>query len=325
MHNAFLAKAQEFRDSNTPYATAYIVRRKIPSSGKPGDKAIITRDGDIHGWIGGGCTRGIVLKEALAALQENKPRFVSISPEQKENSFGDTKIYKMTCQSGGEVEIYIEPVIPKPRIMIFGASHIAMALGKITKSMDYQLTAVMTDRDASLFPGADQIQQLDEVVPEEIPENTYIVVCTQGEQDLQAIHKAINANPRYLAFVSSRKKANSIYTDLRDLGINFSQLSKIKTPAGIDIGAKTPEEVAISILAEIIQDYRSEEPPVEAAQKETKIAMPEDFYINPVCQVPVQKSTAKHVLEYEGEKVYFCCDGCKVSFEKEPEKYMAEV
>lgn len=323
MHNTFLAKAQEYREKNRPYAAAYIVRRKIPSSGKPGDKAIISENGEIYGWIGGGCTRGIVLKEALAAIQDNKPRFVSISPDQQEGAFGNTKIYKMTCQSGGEVEVYIEPVLPKPKIMIFGASHIAMALSQITKAMDYQLDVVMTQPDASLFPGADQIRQLNEIDPNEISATTYVVVCTQGEQDLEALHKALQAKPPYLAFVSSRKKANSIYTDLRGLGVSFEQLSSIKTPAGLDIGAKTPEEVAISILAEIIKDYRSEKASSDEAAA-SSITMPEDFYLNPVCNVPVQKSTAKHVLDYKGEKVYFCCDGCKVSFEKEPEKYMAQ-
>lgn len=324
MHNTFLAKATEFKNKNVPYATAYIVRRKIPSSGKPGDKAIITQDGTIHGWIGGGCTRGIVLKEALAAIQDNKPRFVSISSDQKDSAFGNTKLYKMTCQSGGEVEVYIEPILPMPRLMIFGASHIAMALGKIAKAMDYQISAAMIEPDASLFPDADQIHATGSVQVEEIPSDTYIIVCTQGENDLEALYKAVQANPRYLAFVSSRKKANSIFSDLRDLGVNFKQLSSIKTPAGLDIGAKTPEEVAVSILAEIIKDYRSKQATEgdEAPTQAAPASMPEDYYINPVCQVPVQKSTAKHVLEYKDEKVYFCCDGCKVSFEEDPEKYM---
>lgn len=324
MHNAFLAKAQQLKAENQTYATAFIVRRKIPSSGKPGDKAIITPDGSIYGWIGGGCTRGIVLKEALEAMQENKPRFVSISPTLKEDQFGNTKTYTMTCQSGGEVEVYIEPVLPKPKVLIFGNSHIAMALGRIAKAMDYTVTAVMTTADRQSFPEADQVLELNDFDPENLAKSTYIVVCTQGERDLEALHQAILARPEYLAFVSSRRKANSIYTDLRQAGVTFDQLSTIKTPAGLDIGAKTPEEVAISILAEIVQDYRSE----KAEQKTDTVAVSEalstEYYVNPVCNVPVQKSTAKHVLDYEGEKVYFCCDGCKVSFEKEPAKYMVE-
>ena len=139
MRNEFVGKLIELRDNAVPFATAIIVRRLAPSSGKPGDQAVITPDGKIHGWIGGGCTRGIVLKEALLAIKERKPRFVTISPERRESSFPNTKIYSMTCQSGGEVEVYIEPVLPKPHIMIFGNSHIGMALSKLAKAMDLSL------------------------------------------------------------------------------------------------------------------------------------------------------------------------------------------
>ncbi|MEL6143071.1 MAG: XdhC family protein, partial [Bacteroidota bacterium] len=152
MHKSFLAKAARLSKENIPFATAYIVRRKSPSSGKPGDKAVITENGQIYGWIGGGCTRGIVLKEALLSLQDRKPRLVIISPNAQETTSGSTKVYNMTCQSGGEVEVYIEPILPMPQLLIFGSSHIAMALAKIGKSMDYQVQVVMSNVDSSLFP-----------------------------------------------------------------------------------------------------------------------------------------------------------------------------
>lgn len=327
MHNTFLQTANTLNQDNQAYATAIIVRRKIPSSGKPGDKAIITEDGQIHGWIGGGCTRGIVLKEALLSLQDRKPRMVHISPDAIQSDGPNTKLYTMTCQSGGEVEVYIEPVLPKPQILIFGTSHIAMALAKISKAMEYQVEVVMSSTDVNVFPEANKLVSLDEfAVPEKPRANQYVVVCTQGERDAEALYKALGMGSNYLAFVASRCKANSIYHEMRQMGANFDQLKTIKTPAGLDIGAKTPHEVAISILAEIIQDFRSEsggEEETTAEQKVAKTMQDGDYYINPVCQVPVLKSAAKHVLEHAGEKVYFCCDGCKVSFEKEPSKYLA--
>ncbi|MDV7391272.1 XdhC family protein, partial [Arthrospira platensis SPKY1] len=154
MRDSFLEKALELNHKAEPYATAVIVRRKIPSSGKPGDKAIITANGTIHGWIGGGCTRGIVLKEALASLKDHKPRVVNISPEPLGSSFEDTKNYTMTCQSGGEVEVYIEPVIPKPQLLIFGKSHIAMALARIAKAMEYRVDVVMSTFEDGVFATA---------------------------------------------------------------------------------------------------------------------------------------------------------------------------
>ncbi|MEL7221259.1 MAG: XdhC family protein, partial [Bacteroidota bacterium] len=314
---------------NEAFATAYIVRRKVPSSGKPGDKAIITADGQIHGWIGGGCTRGIILKEALLSMSDRKARLVLISPEAKRTNIENTKIYNMTCQSGGEVEVYIEPVLPKPQLLIFGSSHIAMALAKIAKAMEYQVAVVMSSVDETLFSTADKIHALADFDSTKVTTIPYVIVCTQGEGDADAMAKALSLNASYLSFVASRKKANGTYNELRSKGIDFDQLKTIKTPAGLDIGAKTPEEVAISILAEIIQDFRKPGAEITISStndKQEKVPqinlMNEDYYINPVCNIPVLKASAKYVLEHEGESVYFCCYGCKVSFEADPAKYM---
>jgi len=318
MHNSFIDKLNELKNTAEAYAIAIIVRRKIPSSGKPGDKAIITEDGHIHGWIGGGCTRGIVLKEALLSIKERKPKFVSITPSKFEGSAENTKVYAMTCQSGGEVEIYIEPVLPKPQLVIFGTSHIAKSLAKVAKAIEYRVDVVMNNPDANVFPEVDSITGIKDFDIKKIKPSAYIVVCTQGEGDATALHKALSIGSSYLSFVASRRKGNAIFKEVRRMGANFDQLKTIKTPAGLDIGAKMPDEVAISILAEIIKDYRES----SVSNKEELTIKNEDFYMNPVCNIPVQKSTAKHVLDYKGEKIYFCCDGCKVSFEKTPEQYM---
>lgn len=323
MHNAFIDKINEYKNTAEAYAIAIIVRRKIPSSGKPGDKAIITADGHIHGWIGGGCTRGIVLKEALLSIKERKPRFVSISPTKMEGTDENTKIYAMTCQSGGEVEVYIEPVLPKPQLVIFGTSHIAKSLAKVAKAIDYQVDVVMSSADKNVFPEVDNVIGIKDLDDGQIKSSAYIVVCTQGEGDAEALQKALGIGSSYLSFVASRKKAQAIYTEVRDMGATFEQLKTIKTPAGLDIGAKMPDEVAISIIAEIIKHYRDvdEVAPTKEAHKEEIVLKNEDFFMNPVCNIPVQKSTAKHVINYKEKNYYFCCDGCKVSFEKEPDKY----
>ena len=323
MRNEFIDKLIDLRNNAEPFATAMIVRRTTPSSGKPGDKAIITNDGQIHGWIGGGCTKGIILKEALLAIKERKPRFVTISSAKRKSSFPNTKIYSMSCQSGGEVEAYIEPVLPKPQIVIFGNSHIGMALSKLAKAMDYRIDVVQNKVDKEIYPAADHCCAVADYEIKTKHKNAYTIVCTQGEGDMEALYKAITMESQYLAFVSSRKKAQAVFTDLRnEKGITFDQLKKVKTPAGLDLGAKLPEEVAISILAEIIKQFRSEAETAKENTSQSLEAPNDDYYMNPVCNIPIQKSTAKHILEHAGEKVYFCCDGCKVSFEKEPSKYI---
>jgi len=312
-------KALALQKANKSYVLAQVVRRRNPSSSKPGDKAIITADGQIHGWIGGGCTRGIVLKEALASFKDRKPRLVCIAPGVKDDDKANVKQYVMTCQSGGEVDVFIEPILPVPTITIVGVSHIGQALADIASAMKYTVHVAMADVDRSIFPSADEIMPISDLVARDHSGPNYTIVCTQGEADAQSLEMAIKQKPDYLAFVSSRLKANAIFNELRAKGVSFDDLKKIKTPAGLDLGAKTPHEVAISILAEIIKQYRDD---TVQDQGGTDIELSDAYYMNPVCNIPIQKSTAKYVLDYKDEKVYFCCDGCKVSFEKDPKKYM---
>ena len=323
MFHQFLHTTQSLYQSKEPFAIAFVVNREVPSSGKPGDKAVITKDGKITGWIGGGCTRGIVLKEALDAIKTGKPRLVRISPSGEVESKPGVMCYPMTCHSGGSVELYIEPVLPKPQLLIMGKSNVAMALAKLGKAMDYPVTIAAKAIDKTGFGEVDRIIEKG-LKKGDVSANTCIVVCTQGENDEDALEQALKSDASYVAFVASLRKANAIFHTLRQRKITFEQLKKVKTPAGLNINAKLPEEVAISILAEIIQFIRKEdtELPIlkKNATKEESAEM-EDLFINPVCNIPVQKSTAKHVIKYKKKDYYFCCDGCKVSFEKEPAKY----
>lgn len=319
MNKELIDKINLLENSKETFALAQIIRRVNPSSGKPGDKAIITKDGHIYGWIGGGCTKGIVLKESLLAIKDRKSRFITIRPGKFENALNYTKSYVMTCQSGGEVDVFIEPMIPNPTVTIFGASHIARALAKLSMAMGYRTEIVYSESLPIMEEKVDKTISMQDV-PSEDFSNNYLVVCTQGYNDENALELAIKSNPKYCAFVASRKKAASIYGELRSRGVTMDKLKEVFSPAGLDINAKTPEEVAISILGEIIKTFRAEE--TTDADDISGITLGEDYYLNPVCKVPIQKSTAKHVLNYKDEKVYFCCDGCKVSFEKSPAAYM---
>jgi xanthine dehydrogenase accessory factor len=319
MSDEFLDHYKELYKENIPFATAIVVNRVEPSSGKPGDKAIVLQDGTLKGWIGGGCTRGIVLKEALLAMEQGKPRLVNISPDSSGATTHGVVSYTMTCQSGGSVSIYIEPVLPRPHILILGKSHIAMALSKLGKAIGYQVTVLSKGAEKNAFPTADKLIDNDQLEVSLVSPSTYVVVCTQGDNDAAALLQAVQSGATYVSFVSSYRKANSIYSELKKKGITVEELKKIKTPAGIDIHAKLPEEVAVSILAEIISLFRVDKT-MDANDTKSKLNL-DEYFINPVCQVPIQKSTAKHVIPYRGIEYYFCCDGCKVSFEQEPERY----
>lgn len=306
-----------------PIAMAIIVHREGRTSSKPGDKAIITAKGEVKGWIGGGCTRGIIIKEAIASFQDGKPRLVKIQPTENTPKQHGVLYYEMTCMSGGTVEVYIEPIMPVSQIKIFGSSHIAKALCKIGKASGFGVTVISDHAEKEMFPDADDIHALKDY-DGQASEKDYIVVCTQGENDSNSLLKAINLNTDYISFVASMKKANSVFMGLKANGVTANQLSNIKTPAGLDINAKTAEEVAISILGQIVQTKRAEELIIEKDLNMNELALSDndDLYINPVCKIPISKKSAKHILEHNGEKVYFCCDGCHDSFVKEPELYI---
>ncbi len=308
------------RSQDRNAAVAVVVNRKAPTSGKPGDKALITEEGDVHGWIGGGCTKGIVIKEAIAALKDQKPRLVKISPGAATmTDHQGVKTYGMMCQSEGSVDVYIEPMIPASRIFIFGRSHIAKALCEIGSAGGYEMTVISDLAEHEMFANARKFLSLSEFDVNQVKSADFVVVCTQGEDDEKSLEAAISTAANYVAFVSSHRKANAIFRTLKKQGVPVEDLAQVKTPAGLDLNAKTPQDVAISILAQIVQEKMA---PEETGDDQAIQQLNEDLYINPVCKIPVQKSTAKHVLEHKGEKVYFCCDGCKVSFEKEPEAYL---
>jgi xanthine dehydrogenase accessory factor len=319
MHNREIELVNKLNNERRSYAKATVVRRQLPSSGKPGDSAIILPDGVMHGWVGGGCTRGIVLKEALMAISEGRSRFVRIGSSLSEDGMPNTKQYAMTCQSGGAVELFIEPVLPQPQIVIFGQSHIGIALAKISLAMEYQVIVVHQEANQSTY-GDLNLRVMPNFEKSNLTQNSYLIVCTQGQGDEQALKMAIESDNDYVAFVSSRKKANAIFATLRAEGISFDQLKRVRTPAGLDIHAKLPEEVAISILAQIIEDIRK--PDLELTNQEAPQVNLEEYYINPVCNIPIHRATAKYVLEYQDQSVYFCCDGCKVKFEKDPAQYL---
>ncbi|ULQ52749.1 XdhC family protein [Flavihumibacter fluvii] len=324
MLDQFLDKSQELRKKQEPFAIAIVVRRDAPSSGKTGDKAIVDKFGDIIGWVGGGCVRAIIIKESEDAMKSGKPRLVRIGQSIQNTQQESVMEYKMTCQSEGTVEVFIEPILPLPHLVVMGKTAIAKALVKLGKASGFKVTAVAPDAKIDTFEKPDELitrYNLDQV---NTGPSTCIVVATQGDQDEPALEQALGKEHGYIGFVSSRKKGLTVMDYLKNAGLNETAISAIRSPAGIDINAKTPEEVAISILAEVIA-VKSELPGTAGFSKfdETRQeAGKPKFYINPVCGVPVDINNPKHIIEYNNEKVYFCCDGCKVKFELEPEKYM---
>lgn len=233
--------AQNLRAAQTPFVLATVIRVAGPTSSTLGAKALLDSEGAIlHGWLGGGCTRGAVARIAREALNEGAPKLVSIAPEAQLEAKGvqsgamvdGIKFARNGCPSGGSIDIFVEPVLPTPELLVLGASPVARALRSLAPNLGWSIS--------------------DTKHPECTGQKA-IVVATQGQGDLDALKSALAGTPDYVAFVGSARKFASLRQKLLDTGLSETKVQTVKAPAGLDIGAKTAEEIALSILAELIQ------------------------------------------------------------------------
>ena len=331
MFNEIALKIEEHLAKGSNFAIAQVIDRIAPSSGKVGDKALILETGELIGWIGGGCVRGIVIKEALDVIRSKRHRRVRISPEGGTRETATYKEYVMSCQSKGTLEVMIEPVIPQPELIVIGKSNIARKLVQMASAADFRVSVMATDADVQMFPSANSVSDKVDFSSFKSLTNTYIIVTTQGEDDQLSVKEAMKTSAGYVGFVASAKKSEEIRVYLEQGMIPAERIAQLRSPVGLDINAKLASEVAISILAEVIADFRKDKTSSgsccggsknEEREEIVNEQFAEDYYINPVCNVPVSKKNPKHIIEYEGEKVYFCCDGCKFSFENDPTQYI---
>lgn len=301
MRAELLQLAADFARRGEPFVLATVVRRESYSSAHQGDMAVITADGAYHGWLGGNCTQPVVRREAARALLDGQPRLVSLSPDPGREARPGIVALPMTCHSGGSVEIYLEPVLPPPRLLLFGDSPGARALAQIGKAMGYAVDAgdpATPARSSSAPP-------------------PYAVVATMGENDEESLFAALAARPAYLGVVASRKRFAQLRETLLARGISSEALDKVKNPAGLDIGARLPEEVALSIIAEIVQLRRT------ASTQQQPAAPAEREEIDPICGMTVTVATAKHRATHAGREFFFCNARCREKFVAEPERWLA--
>src|SRR5512140_152551 len=204
MFDQFLKETAELIGNGESFVTATVVRALAPTSGKPGDKAIIHADGRISGWIGGGCAQPVVVKEALKAQADGRPRLVRISPSDSNPEEGIVD-YTMTCHSGGALDIYLEPVKPKPKIVILGRSPVARILAHLGSTIGYAVSVVAADPSPEEFAGAEIVASGDfNLKNVKITPQTFVVVSTQGEGDEEALEQALRSDAAYVAFVASK-------------------------------------------------------------------------------------------------------------------------
>ncbi len=313
-----LASSLAARDER--FALVTVVRREPPSSARVGDVALVTEAGDYYGWAGGGCTRTTVLREARRAIADGEPRLLSLSPDPGDAQRPGLVALPMTCNSGGTVEIYVEPVLPVARLLLFGSSPAVRVLARIGQAMGYRVDVVDADADKAAFPDAERV--LNSIVPDALPRGAHVLVATMGEGDLEAIEAALSRAPAYLGVIASAKRFAQLRDALLARGVAREALERIAAPAGLDIGARTPEEIALSIMAQIVERRRraaAQAPQAESARPHE----PAQEAVDPVCGMSVTIAGARHTAQVRGITYYFCCAGCRTKFLADSARYLS--
>lgn len=254
------AAAQRLQSEGTPYALVSVVRALPPASARPGDKAVVTQDGHLHGWVGGGCAQPAVLRTVRQVLSDGKAKLIRISPaaEGSEKDLGNVLEFGMSCHSGGTLELFVDPVLPPARLVVVGASPVAVSLSQLAPKVGFGVTVIAHEADLGMYPDAQRVipsDELAEVAPLVAP-GAWVVVATQGRRDVQALRLALGLSPRYVAFVASARKAKVLKDSLLVAGSDPSAVQSIVAPAGYPMAATTPEEIALSVLAAVVSNRR---------------------------------------------------------------------
>ena len=336
MQTDFYDRFQELRNTGNPFVVATVVRAEKPTSAKVGAKAIITENGNLSGWIGGSCAEPTVKREAKKALQDGQPRFIRLCPPEKLGQAPQEGVIEiaLTCISGGTLEIYIEPQLAQLHLVVIGHLATAEALVRLGKGLGWRISLLGLDVTRERFPEADQLVDELDFSKLSITKQSQVVVASHGNYDEDMLVAALQSEVPYVALIASKKRATAILQYLNESSLTPEQIARLKYPAGLDFGAVTPEEIALSILAEIIQRRRqssSSNSPIssspvsdsQAASLELPMIQKSALEaIDPVCGMTVEIATAHFSSEYDGTTYYFCAAGCKRSFEKEPGKYI---
>jgi xanthine dehydrogenase accessory factor len=310
MADELVALAAELQRAGEAFALATVVRCEAPTSAKPGAKALVREDGKVQGWVGGACAEPVVVREALEALRDGRPRLIGLYGEGARIP-GRTEgllEYGMTCHSGGTLEIYVEPYLPKPMLVLVGHGPVVETLATLGRAADFVIVALAPD---ALPAGLEQ---------QPLTPRASVVVATHADSDEEVLDRVLRTDAGYVSLVASRRRAGVILERLEQRGVPPERRTRLKAPAGLDIGAVTPEEIAVSILAEIIQHRRGdktrgaepESPAAPVVRIESK---------DPICGMIVDNVTAKYRSEFSGQTVYFCCRHCKEMFDDNPDRY----
>lgn len=305
-----LARARELEEAGEAHALATVVRVDRPVSARPGDRAVVTADGLLHGWVGGSCTEPIVVREALAALADGAPRLVLMRPvgaAQAEQQPG-VVTQVTTCASEGGVDVFVEPRLPKARVFVVGSSPATRSLVELAAGLGYRTLAVLDD-PAEKLERADGRISLEQLAAAPMRREDAVVVGTMNRYDEAGLRAGLQTAAGYIGLVASRRRGEQVRDSLEAEGLPAEDLARIVAPAGVDLGPCTQEEIGLAVLTDMVAHKNRLQressggicPPVEA--------------VDPVCGMSVAVTPTAPSVQFAGTTHYFCGAGCRDSFE----------
>jgi xanthine dehydrogenase accessory factor len=278
-----LVEAARLAEAGESFALATVVNVRRPASSRRGDRALVTADGALVGWVGGACSEPVVVREALRAVAEGTPRLVRIGPPGTGTSGGeDVVCAESHCASEGTVEVLVEPHVPAPLLAVVGDGPAARTLATLAQTIGWRVAGEAAS-------GADAV-----------------VVATMGTRDEDALAEALALSTGYVALVASARRASVVLAALRDQGVPEDELARVRSPAGLDLGPCTQEEIAVAVLAELVA-WRHARTPQAALLEEA---------VDPVCGMTVSAGGGTITAEVDGETYWFCSEHCRSTFVK---------
>jgi len=346
---------QELSRRGELFAQATVVWRRAPSSAQPGNKAIVTAAGKVRGFLSGACSESVVIREARKALESGEARLVLLgSPEELAARANDgIELVTMACQSEGAIELFIEPVIPTPHLVVVGRTPMVDILVTLADTLGWRTVVVDDQGDPEAHTQAGKVVTTLDFAAAGVGEGSLIVVATQGQYDELALDKALGTKAGYIGLIASRKRAAAVLDWLKDMDYTEEMLSRITAPAGLDLGSLKHEEIAVGVLAELVKYHAAHRPSYTAGSPEEPTSHAGEMAVveadehhdhaghehhghpgdesaagpaeavDPVCGMLVDTATARFTTVHDGTTYYFCCPACKKKFEKDPAAYLA--